>query len=532
MISDVNIKVKRDLCYACGVCVERCIMDNLRLSLAPCRQACPLDINCQGYVRLIAQGREKEAAEELRLHTPFGAILGRVCSHPCEAVCERGDIDGPVHIRALKRYLADAYPEISHRVPPLAPDTGMTVDIVGSGPAGLSAAYVLGQQGHRVTVLESASEPGGLLRYGIPSFRLPTETLKRTVSTLEEMGVRFQTGKNVGQDLELDGLERQADAVILAIGAGLPKKLDLPGMNRSRVFQGLDLLRRVREGNAPSLGRSAVIIGGGNSAVDAALTCRRMGVSEVRMVCLEDRSQMPAFALELEEAREEGVVIDNCWGPTKLVPRENGQVEIEFSRCLSLYDELGRFNPALQQTCGLRFSADLIVVAVGQEVNVDGIPESMFDSSTKRLSADLMTRQLPVREKIFACGDCHSGAGSVVESMASGREAAISVDRFLRGEGLRWGRGNGNGCIKEYEVDRSRIKGGKRGKLGRLAVEDRTLQLEVEKTLSGDEAHGEAERCLSCGRAAEVNRTCWYCLPCEIECPVNALEVRIPYLVR
>ena len=224
MISDVNIKVKRDLCYACGVCVERCIMDNLRLSLAPCRQACPLDINCQGYVRLIAQGREKEAAEELRLHTPFGAILGRVCSHPCEAVCERGDIDGPVHIRALKRYLADAYPEISHRVPPLAPDTGLTVDIVGSGPAGLSAAYVLGQQGHRVTVLESAPEPGGLLRYGIPSFRLPTETLKRTVSTLEEMGVRFQTGKNVGQDLELDGLEREADAVILAMGAGLSEE--------------------------------------------------------------------------------------------------------------------------------------------------------------------------------------------------------------------------------------------------------------------------------------------------------------------
>ena len=152
---------------------------------------------------------------------------------------------------------------------------------------------------------------------------------------------RFQTGKNVGQDLELDGLESEADAVILAIGAGLPKKLDLPGMNLSRALQGLDLLRRVREGNAPSLGRSAIIIGGGNSAVDAALTCRRLGVAEVRMVCLEDRSQMPAFALELEEAREEGVVIDNCWGPTKLVPKENGQVEIEFSRCLSLFDDWG-----------------------------------------------------------------------------------------------------------------------------------------------------------------------------------------------
>jgi len=532
MISDVNIKVKRDLCYACGICVDRCIMDNLRLSVAPCRQACPIDMNCQGYVRLIAQDREKEAAEELRHYSIFGAILGRVCSHPCEAVCERRDIDGPVHIRALKRYLADSYPQISQRVPPSAPETGLEVAIAGSGPSGLTAAYELRQKGHRVTVVESAPEPGGLLRYGIPSFRLPEDTVKRTVITLEEMGVSFQTGKEVGKDLELDRLESESDAVILAMGAGLPKKLDLPGMSLSGALQGLDLLRRVREGNAPSLGKSAMVIGGGNSAVDAALTCRRLGVAEVRMVCLEDRSQMPAFALEIEEAREEGVLIDNCWGPRRLIPKENGQMEIEFSRCLSLFDDQGWFNPTLEPACGLRFSTNSVVVAVGQEVKANGIPESLLDPSTRRLAADPATRQSLLREKLFACGDCHSGAGSVVEAMASGREAAISVDRFLRGEGLHWGRGNDDGCIKEYEVDRSRAKGGKRGKLGRLSVEDRTLHLEVERTLSGSEARVEAERCLSCGRAAEWNRTCWYCLPCEIECPVQALEVRMPYLVR
>jgi NADPH-dependent glutamate synthase beta subunit-like oxidoreductase len=532
MISDVNIKVNRDLCYACGICVERCIMDNLRLSLAPCRQVCPIDMNCQGYVRLIAQDREKEAAEELRLYTPFAAILGRVCSHPCEAVCERRDMDGPVNIRALKRYLADSYPEISWRIPPLSQDTGLRVAIVGSGPAGLTAAYELRQKGHQVTVLESASEPGGLLRYGIPSFRLPKDEVKRTVVTLEEMGVSFHTGKEVGRDLELPRLESESDAVILAMGAGLPKKLDLPGMSPSGVFQGLDLLKQVREGNPPTLGRSAIIIGGGNCAVDVALTCRRLGVAEVRMLCLEDRSQMPAFALELEEAREEGVAIDNCWGPTRLLPKESGQMEIEFSRCLSLLDDQGCFNPVLEQSCGLRFSTDSIVVAIGQEVRVDGVPEYLLDPSTKRFAADSMTRQSLIREKIFACGDCHSGAGSVVEAIASGREAALSVDRFLRREGLHWGRGKGDSCIKEYEADRSHAKGGKRGKLRRLAVEDRTLDLEVERTLSSYEARVEAERCLSCGRAAEVNRTCWYCLPCEIECPVKALEVRMPYLLR
>jgi NADPH-dependent glutamate synthase beta subunit-like oxidoreductase len=532
MISNVNIKVDRELCYACGVCVERCIMDNLRLSVAPCRQACPLDMNCQGYVRLIAQGREKEAAEELRLHTPFGAILGRVCSHPCEAVCERRDLEGAVHIRALKRYLADAYPEISHRLPPLAPDTGKTVAIVGSGPAGLAAAYELRRQGHRVRVLEAAPEPGGLLRYGIPAFRLPAETLQRTVAALEEMGVRFQTGRKVGKELALERLEGEADAVVLALGAGLPKRLALAGADPGRVIQGLDLLRKVREGDPPALGRSALVIGGGNSAVDAALTCRRMGVTEVRMVCLEERSQMPAFALELAEAREEGVVIENGWGPTGLTPQEDGRVEIAFSRCLSLFDASGRFSPALERTCGLRFSADVVVTAVGQEVDGAGMPASLLDAATKRLAADPLTRQSPAREEIFACGDGQSGAGSVVESMASGREAAVSVDRFLRGEGLRWGRGDGGGCMKEYEVDRSRLKGGKRGKLDRLAPAERTLQREVEQTLSGEEALREAERCLSCGRAAEVNRTCWYCLPCEIECPVKALEVRMPYLVR
>jgi coenzyme F420-reducing hydrogenase gamma subunit len=207
-------------------------------------------------------------------------------------------------------------------------------------------------------------------------------------------------------------------------------------------------------------------------------------------------------------------------------------MEIEFSRCLSLLDDQGCFNPALEQACGLRLSSDSIVVAVGQEVKAGGVPEYMLDASTRRFAADPLTRQSLIRENIFACGDCHSGAGSVVEAMASGREAAISVDRFLRGEGLHWGRGNSDGSIKEYEVDRSRAKGGKRGRLTRLAVEDRTLHLEVERTLSSDKARVEAERCLSCGRAAEVNQTCWYCLPCEIECPVKALEVRMPYLVR
>ena len=195
MISDINIHVDRDLCFACGECVDRCIMDNLRLSLAPCRQACPLDLNCQGYIRLIAQGKEEEAARELRKYTPFGAILGRICSRPCETACEREQSagDGAVHVRALKRYLADKYPEIVNGPPDAnPPESGKTAAVIGSGPAGLMAAYQLRRQGHQVTVFESGPKAGGFLRNAIPQFRLPSRFVDDAVDFLKKNRGRIQ----------------------------------------------------------------------------------------------------------------------------------------------------------------------------------------------------------------------------------------------------------------------------------------------------------------------------------------------------
>ena len=533
MRSDVNIFIKRDKCYVCGICIERCIMDNLRMYLAPCRQACPIHMNCQGYVRLIAQGKEEEAAKEMRKDLPFSGIIGRVCHHPCEEKCERRKEDNqPVHIRALKRYLADSRPDIGFEPGPLAKETGKRVAIVGSGPAGLMAAHELAAKGHAVTVFDSAPEPGGLLRFGIPAFRLPGEETAKAVGMLERMKVVFQTGRTLGRELDIEKLEREWDALLLATGGGSALHLGVAGEGLPGVFQGLDLLRRVREGRAPKIGRSVLVIGGGNTAVDAALTCRKFGAAEVSLVCLEERGKMPAFPAEIEEALEEGVKIQDCWGPRRFIRNGNGTLTVDLSRCLSVFDERGRFCPELEEACSHSPSAETIVVAIGQKPECATLPKEMQCADRSGPIADPLTLQTG-RPKIFAAGDLVSGPKSVIEAMAQGREAAVSIDRFLSGETLRWGRAYWDGtCITEFSIDRSGAVVRPRAVLPRLPVDRRDIRTEVEKPLDSKAAREEAERCLNCGRPGEFNQTCWYCLPCEIECPVEALEVRIPYLVR
>lgn len=532
----LNIYVNRDLCYACGTCVERCILDNLRLSLAPCRTACPLHMNCQGYIRLIAQGKERQAAEELRKYTPFGGILGRICTHPCEDVCERQSAeDGAVHIRALKRYLADSYPDVASSLPAIPKETSRHAAIVGSGPAGLMAAYELKSKGHRVTLFDSASEPGGMLRYGIPDFRLPVQEIDQAVKMLERMGVQIKTGETIGKTVAFDELERRFDAVVLAIGAGAPVRLGIPGEDLAGVMQAQMFIKQIKERTSPQLGESVVVIGGGNTAIDAALVCRKMGVSDVRIVCLEScAEEMPAFDRELQEAREEEIKIENKWGPTQIIKLKNDKLRIEFSECLALFDDQGHFCPTLGKSCGLALEADSIILGTGQRVCKEGLPDCLLDSETGNFAADPLTLQSASYQKVFLCGDLLSGPSSVVLAMASAQEAALSADRFMRGEGMKWGRDfwNEKGYLKEYQIEIPRTRGNRRGDLVRVPTIHRTLKNEIEKVLTPQQANAEAQRCLSCGQAVEANQTCWSCLPCEIECPVDALQVRMPYQIR
>jgi NADPH-dependent glutamate synthase beta subunit-like oxidoreductase len=256
-----------------------------------------------------------------------------------------------------------------------------------------------------------------------------------------------------------------------------------------------------------------------------------MGAADVKLVCLEQRHEMPAFRRELDEALEEGIAVENGWGPTSFV-RDGDSIRVTLQECSSVFDERGRFRPKMNPRNAKTLTGDSVVVAVGQRSTPGGIPSELLQG--KRLAVDPVTLQAERGGRVFVCGDALTGPGSVVEAMAQAREAAVSMDRALRGETLDWGRDywQTRGSLAEYTADRSRSNGVPRGRLPRLPKERRTLEREVEKSLSPKAARREADRCISCGRAAEWNRTCWYCLPCEIECPTQALEVRIPYLVR
>jgi len=537
-MSDINIKIDRNLCFACGICVDRCIMDNLRLSVAPCRQACPIDLNCQGYVCLIAQGKEEEAARELRKYTPFAGILGRICSRPCESACERKRAvgDGAVNIRALKRYLDHRFPDITRQIPEIRPATGLKAVVIGSGPAGLMAAYELRVMGHRVTVLEGRSEPGGLMRYGIPQFRLPNSEIEAAIRSLEAVGVKLEVGRQVGGDIEWEELERNYGAIVVAVGASGLVSLDIPGHDLEGVISAIELLARVKYDMARDLpGKKVVVIGGGNSAIDTAVTCVYCGASEVHLICLEDPYEMPADDSALTEARELGVIIENCWAVDRICRTPEGRLELSLKRCLSVFDADGNFAPLFDDFPGLYdVDADMVAVAIGQTVEPSSLPEELFDSSTGRFSYDKATMQSKQNAKVFICGDCAQGPSSVVEAFATGKRAAESVGRYLRGESLLYENDyyQVKGLVTEYLALPERAVGGPRQDASLLPPGKRGLFAETELVLAPIEAKREAERCLSCGRPFEFNKTCWYCLPCEIECPNQALHVRMPYQVR
>jgi len=432
-------------CRFCGACAEVCptgaIQDKEELmkdqsrkaALVPCKSRCPAEIDVPRYVRAIKEGDYPAAVAVIREKVPFPAVLGYVCDHPCEDRCRRGEVNDPIAIRELKRFAAERDSERvwEQRSLPNA-DTGKRVAVVGSGPAGLTAAYYLRMQGHEVSVFESLPEAGGMLRYGVPEYRLPREVLRAEVRAIEQAGVVITTGAPV---VSLDGLFEQGyDAVVVSVGAHKGQKLRIPGAGSDGILVSTEFLRDVNLGNDVAVGKRVVVLGGGNVAFDCARVARRLGAEDVRVACLECRAEMPASADEIEQGEEEGITIDPAHTSTRIIAADGKVTGVEFLDVASFhFDEDGV--PQIETIDGSQHlvDADTVIFAVGQRPE---LPEGFDLDKTDRglIELDPFTSST-CREGVFAAGDAVSGTASVIKAIASGRQAAIAADKFLGGSG-------------------------------------------------------------------------------------------------
>lgn len=402
---------------------------SLSHSIAPCKEACPAGIDVPRYIRYIRQGKFSEALAVIREKIPFPAICGYACVHPCEAKCARNQLDQPVAIRLLKR-AAEEEGRKEERKAGGSTSTGKKVAIIGSGPCGLTAAYYLARKGHQVTVYEAQPEPGGMMRYGIPPYRLPREVLDREIAGIKEAGVEIKTGQRIES---LAGLKSQGyDAILLACGSWQGVKLGIEGEDLPKVREGLSFLREVNSGGRPTVGKKVGVIGGGNTAIDAARTALRLGAKEVTILYRRTREEMPASFEEIEGALEEGVKIEFLVAPVR-IKQQDGALEITCTRMkLEGKDKDGRPRPVPIPGSEFTLTFEDIIVAIGQ------IPDIPPGWGLEIKEGRLLVKeggQIPGQEDLFAAGDIVTGPASIIEAIAQGREAAQAIDRFLGGDG-------------------------------------------------------------------------------------------------
>jgi formate dehydrogenase beta subunit len=432
-------------CKFCTACVEVCptgaLTDKVEVTatnkervLVPCKEACPAHIDVPRYVRLIADGNYAEAEAVIREKVPFPAVLGRICFHPCEEECRRGEVNEPIAICDLKRYAADQDTDLWKSNLEANPSTGKKVAVVGSGPAGLTAAYYLTMLGHQVAVFESESEAGGMLRWGIPAYRLPTEVVNEEIDDLLSLGIELKTETAVGRDVSLEELRSEYDAVLLAVGAQLARRIPVEGSDLEDVLWGMDFLREVGQGASPQLSGRVVVIGGGGVAMDVALTALRLGAEEVEVACLECREEMPANEWEIEEAVEEGVILHPSWGPTRIVSDDGRVRGVEMVCCTSVFDEQGRFNPSFDESETTSLGADTVILAIGQASDLSFLEGTEIESPRGLIETDKESLETGV-EGVFAGGEVVSGPSMVIDAVAMGRRAAASIDKYLGGDG-------------------------------------------------------------------------------------------------
>ncbi len=498
---------------------------------SPCKTACPAHIAVQGYLKKAAEGKYREALELIKRENPFPAVCGRICNRRCESACTRGTIDEPVAIDAVKKFIAEQDMNQEHRFVPeivVASNRGRwkeKIAIIGGGPSGLSCAYYLATLGYYPTVFEKNPQPGGMLRYGIPSYKLAKDVIDAEIDIMREIGVEIRTGVEVGKDVTLDELRAQGyKAFYVAIGCQSGRLPGIPGQDLEGVSTAISFLHDANTGAKTLKGR-VVVVGGGNVAIDAARVAKRSGAIEVTMLSLETEDIMPASEEERAEAREDGVVINPGWGPAEVIGKDGKVTAIRFKKCLSVFDDQKRFAPEFDEQQSLTLEADMVIFAIGQSVE----NKDLFNGSKVEFFrgvypvADKLTLQT-AQEDIFVGGDCMTGPKFAIDAIAAGKEAAESLHRYVQHGHMTIGR-NRRDFI---ELDKSDIRVESYDNSSRQTAPDAESRKPFEEyhlTLTEEQVRKETARCLGCGASIVDPNRCIGCGICTTKCGFDAIHL-------
>ncbi len=489
-----------------------------------CTNACPAGVDVPRYIRAVRDQKYDEAVAVLREKLPLPTVCADACFAPCEEVCAYKQFGDPIAIRAIKRAAMDKGGDTWKDKKRMADKSGKNVGIIGAGPTGLTAAYYLATKGHDVTVFDAFPQPGGMLRYGIPNYRLPEERLEKDIQAILELGVSFKGDTSIGKDVTADQLKNDFDALFFASGANGSAKIPLEGSDKEGVLWGWDFLRDVGLGKSFAFKGEVIVIGGGNVAIDVALTAKRLGAEVVHLFCLEKREEMPAHEWEIARAEEEGVFINNAWAPKKVLG--NGSVEgLGLIQCTSVFDNACNFNPTYDEDITHKLNGKHIILAVGQAADLNFAKEvKNIEIHSGRISAD--EKDCSTGEAgIFAGGDVVTGPDSIIGAISQGRRAAEAIDQSLGGDGnIEEVLASPEDEVLLHELSRE-IR--PRHDLGLLKGWERTSGFDqVELGLSDTQITAETSRCLECdARKFEVILNTEHCKECGYCAEVCGMEV-------